>query len=131
MATGSFLKPKTIRKIRQVSVRGFETKLALSGGGTWISFSRWSEDAQRRVPIAPQLALVEFANTQMDLNEGVSAESRSMGGMLSKLAPFDVERDDLFTIGEVGSEEVARIEVVYPEIRGVTKASFTLILGEE
>jgi len=121
----SFLNAGTVALIERASLRAFATRMQLAGGGEWVIFSRWSESAQARIGIAPQKVLVSFANRQRRINEGTSAVAESTDGTLEKLVPFDVEKGDMFKLGE----EVATIEVVYPPARGSQKAAFTLTLG--
>jgi hypothetical protein len=131
MPSESFIKQGTVDRITRLVRRGYETKRVMAGGGTWVEFSRYSQAAQKRIAMAPQLVLVEFANTQMDRRAGESAISESTDGTLTKVIPFDVEKGDMFLIGEEGSQEVATISIVFPPQRGIQKAGFTLTLGEK
>lgn len=125
MPSDSFLSPTTVSLIENATRRAFATRMQLAGGGEWVTFSRWNESAEARIGIAPQKVLVEFANTQRNVNASVSAQSEFMDGTLEKLVPFDVQKGDMFKLGQ----EVATIEVVYPPAQGSRKAAFTLTLG--
>lgn len=125
----SFLKAKTVERIERLARRGYETRRMLAGGGEWVTFSRWNESLGKRAGIAPQLVLIELANTQLDVDVGDASVVQSMDGTVVKVMPFDVRRGDMFTIGEAGERQVATIELVYPPARGIQKAAFKLTLG--
>jgi hypothetical protein len=126
----SFIRGGTIRRITRLVGRAHETEKALAGGGQTVVFYRFNADLNKRMPVAPQTVLVEFANTQVRTDRSDASRSETVDGFMEKRVPFDVEKNDVCRIGKSGRQETATITIVYPAELGIQRAGFTLILAE-
>lgn len=125
-----FVSEATAARIRAVAARGFATRARVQGTVP-VVFSRFDPDAEARTTTAPQDVLVEWADRAERGTEGEAAAATYVDGYLSRAAPFDVETDDLFSLGTEGARLAGRVAFVRPpDLAGVVRAGFVLRAGE-
>lgn len=116
--------------VRDAALPGFETILAVNGE-TWLVLARWNDVQQDYVSVPAQRVLVEYADRQERTIRTDAGETVTIDGWFTAIEPFDVERNDLFSLGATGDEERGQIAAVRPARLGTQRAAFRLRLGEQ
>jgi hypothetical protein len=128
----SFLSVADVTDLTAVNLDGFATLATVYPERTVdVIFARWNQQAETWTSLYPQRVRVEYADRQERQAQTDAGELVTIDGWLIGLAPMDVERGDLFSLGGTGDEERAEIIVVRPAELGLQRAAFRLRLGEQ
>ena len=133
MVARPFLSDADVAGIARVRLDGFATRLALAGGGTWVTFARWNAGTESWGARPAQRVLLTVANRQEQEAASEAARTTTTGGTMEKEEPFDVETGDYFTLvdpRQPGQELAGRIVAVLPPRFGTQVATWELRQGE-
>jgi hypothetical protein len=123
----SFLTNADVVGLAEIGRSGFET-IAAVNGEYWVVFSRWVGGVE--ITTAPQRVTKTYADRQERTITTDAGQTVTIDGYLIALEPFDVKKDDLFSLGGTGDEERGEILRVFDPVLGTQRAAFRLRLGE-
>lgn len=130
MSGVSIFNPATVDVLRGLALNGFATRAAVRGT-TPLTLARWNPATEGYDALPPRDVVVSYADRADRAGGGDGAAADLVDGWFEAEAPFDVERDDLFSLDAGGGRYLAgRVARVLPPAMGIQRAGWVVRQGE-